>query len=104
MFHSKFRSVPEFSNGQNSASMKILIYHSFSDIHTYFESVSVILCGTTGIVHTTLSANCSSRPGESCDYTCNYGYERNPQVAALTCTDDSGAWNHNLSSLCRGIV
>ena len=78
--------------------------YTLINLANFAESVSVILCATTDIKHATLSANCSSRPGESCVYTCNYGYERNPQVAALTCTDDSGAWNHNLSSLCRGIV
>ena len=41
--------------------------------------------------------------GAVCDnFTCDRGYERNPAIGLLTCTD-SGQWNYNLSTLCVGL-
>ena len=62
---------------------------------------SVVLCDTSGIPHATVSADCvSPMAGVSCDYTCNYGYEKNPLGATLTCGDNTGVWD--LSTPCRG--
>ena len=63
--------------------------------------VSVVLCDTTGIPHAIVSADCvSPMAGVSCGYTCDYGYEKNPLGASLTCGDYTGVWD--LSTPCRG--
>ena len=63
-----------------------------------------MICASDDIQNAALPDNCTARVGETCDaYTCDYGYERNPDVISLNCTE-SGLWNLNLSVICTGLL
>ena len=55
----------------------------------------------SGLVRGSLDPDCVAVEGESCQYSCNDGFSRNPAVKDLVCLK-TGEWNVKLDNLCLG--